>query len=1353
MNVISPRRTELSPEQKRDLLVELMDHDASAIRLCPLSLAQQRVWFLEQLEPGTAAHNISSGLRLKGDLDTGALRRAVACIVARHETLRTAFVTLRGEVFQRVSPTAEVEIPLVDLRAFPDESREREAYQIACEEAGRPFDLERSPLLRLKLIQLRAEEHLLLFTMHHLVSDGWSIGLLVQELIEHYEADTQNRPCHLPPVRIQYADYAEWQRESLDDQKLVQQIQYWKTRLAGIEPLLELPADHMRPAEQSSLGATVSVPAPAPLIEGLRELAQRQGTTLFTVLLAAFNVLLYRYSGQEDICIGVPVAGRRVVETEALIGLFVNTLVIRTDHAGNPKFRDLLAEVRDTALEAHANEDLPFEKIVEDLQPKRSLTHNPIFQVMMTALTEPLRNRGFAALTASQYTVGSSNSLLDLTAFVVEGADGSTWWRFQYSTALFDSARIWRMIGHYQTLLGSILQNPDRRIGDLALLTDEEVEQFSAWSGVAANYPRKCVHALIAEQAARSPDRVAVVFEEKQLTYTELHQQALRVATVLRAAGAGPGSIVAVCLERSLEMILGVLGVFHTGAAYLPLDPAEPATRRSFKMEDSGATLLLTQESLVASLSHIAGRRVVIEEALAGPPGNAVETPDPEGLAYVMFTSGSTGKPKGVCVSHRALVNLLSSMRRQPGLAENDRLLAVTNLCFDISALELFLPLITGARLVIAARETVADGPKLLENLQRHAITMMQGTPSTWRMLIEAGWSRANSDLPATSSLKVLCGGEALPAGLANELTTRSDFVWNLYGPTETTVWSSVSLVRENCPVTIGRPIQNTQFYVLDRRMRRVPVGKPGELYIGGDGLANGYLNRPELTNERFVANPFTTDGGKLYKTGDEVRYRADGEVEYLGRLDLQVKIRGHRIELGEVESIAAQHPAVRQALAIVREDAPGDQRLVCYVVPERGAEVRAAELRAAMKDKLPDFMIPAIVVLESLPLTENGKIDLVGLPPPDKKKSAAGEPCNAVQRKLLAIWKQVLRLNEIGITDNFFDLGGHSLLAMRLLAEVDRAFGQRLPVATVFRAQTIEQMAAFLSQRPSTPLSSLLTLQPLGLQPPLFVVPGAFGNALAYTELARCLGSDQPVHVLQPVGLEGDGKPLERIEAIAEHFIGEIRKVQPHGPYRLMGFCIGGIVAFEMAQQLIASGGEPPLLALVETWHPRSIPEIDGAPAELRPLIFLVRGLGRHLGIMLRLSPLKSFRHLRENISIVREMILRRDVYREDTRKRYLDLVVEANYRAGSRYIPAAYAGRILLFFAGNLKVEADSDTRLVWRELAREECLVVRTAAGDAAELLKKPHVKALADNLAEWLRESSSPVSASNVHGVVS
>ena len=1326
-----PHQTELSFEQKRHLVSELMADGASGVRLWPLSLAQQRLWFLEQLEPGTAALNISSGLRLRGELDVEALRRSAARIVARHESLRTAFLTLRGEVFQQVSPAEEVELAENDLRAVPEELRERTAYQVACREAATPFDLQCSPLLRLRLIRLREAEHILLFTMHHLVSDGWSVGMFADELIEFYEADIQKRHSRLPSLVMQYPEYAKWQRESLDDTELLRQVQYWKTRLAGIDERLDLPADRVRPSEPSFTGGVVSVHVPAALIDTLRELAQREETTLFMLMLAAFNVLLHRYSQQEDICIGAPVAGRRLLETEALIGLFVNTVVIRTDLSRNPKFRDVLTDVRETLLEAYVNQDLPFERIVEQLQPKRSVTHNPIFQIMMGGLKEPSRSRSMAALSASQYTPGASSSLFDLTAFLIEAADGSCWWRFQYSTALFDEARIRRMAGHFQTLLAAIVQNPDRRIGDLALITREELEQLTAWNDSAASYPKRCVHELIAEQAERSPDRIAVVFQQERLTYAELHDRALRVAASLRASGARPGSPIAICLEQCLDMLVGVLGILYSGAAYLPLDPTDPPARHRFKMQESAAALLLTDHSLLRRLPGESGKRIFIEDALMAPRAKAPEIQDPETPAYVIFTSGSTGQPKGVCVSHRALVNLLTSMRRQPGMQESDRLLAVTNLSFDISALELFLPLITGARVVMAGRDTVVDGAKLLEALRLHRITVMQATPSTWRMLVDAGWDGGSCNL------KVLCGGEALPETLARELTRRSSCVWNLYGPTETTVWSSISQVKENGPVTIGRPIQNTRFYVLDRRMQRVPVGVPGELNIGGDGLASGYVNRPALTDERFVPNPFEW-GARLYRTGDEVRYRSDGDVEYLGRLDFQVKVRGHRIELGEVEAVAAQHSGVKQALAIIREDTPGDQRLVCYVVPKRRAEVRTAELRAAMRDKLPDFMIPTVVVLDSLPVTKNGKINLLDLPLPPEETRAVQEPRNAAEKRLLAIWKRVLRRSDIGTTDNFFELGGHSLLAMQLLSEIERGFSERLPVAAVFRAQTVEQMAALLTDHSAKLESPVVTLQPLGLEAPLFVIPAADGHALLYREFANCLSFDQPVHVLQPVGFDGKGKPMEVIEAIAEYCISQMRKVQPRGPYRLVGFCVGGIIAFEMAQQLIAAGEEPPLLALVETWHPRSVPAVNGAPAAVQPLIFLIRGLARHLIAPRHLRFREAVRYWRDNSTIIKEMILQRDVYRGDRFKRYTILLYTANCRAGSRYIPAPYPGHVLVYLAGNLKVDAEFETRLTWCELARGGHEVFEMPAADFKQLLKRPHVKILADNLSERLRK---------------
>ncbi|HEY7387937.1 MAG TPA: amino acid adenylation domain-containing protein [Bryobacteraceae bacterium] len=1312
-----------------------LGQDAAGVSLYPLSLAQKRLWFLEQFTPGTPAHNIALGLRLEGELRVPALRRAVDAVITRHETLRTAFITLQREVFQAASRTAQAEIPVVDLRPVAESNREREAYKAAYAESRRPFDLEHCPLLRLLLLRLRDTEHILLFTTHHLVSDGWSLGLLVEELVAFYEADLDNRNCRLSPLPIQYSDYVAWHRELLGGEEMARQVRYWKKQLAGSTSLLELPADRMRPSEPSFDGAALAVPLPPALVDSLKRLAQREESTLFTLLLAAFHVLLFRYTNQPDISIGISVAGRGHVEVEALIGLFVNTLVIRADMAGNPRFTDLLAQVRNTTLEAQANQDVPFERVVEEVHPQRSSTYNPLFQVMMTTFEEPRRGARFQALKASPYTIEVSTSVFDLAVFVIEAADGTLWWRLQYSTALFDAARIRRMIAHYLILLNGIVQYPERRIGDLALLTPEEREQFSQWNSTAAEYPKSCVHHLVADQAARTPERIAVTCGETQLTYDGLHRHAQSVAVALRCAGVGPGSRVAICLERSVEMVEGVLGVLYAGAAYVPLDPGWPAARLSVMMAEAGATVLLTGRRLAERRTRNVERQVLIEEVLNPRDGVAELDPqDPESLAYVIFTSGSTGKPKGVCVPHRALVNLLCSMQQEPGLDAHDRLLAVTNLCFDISALELFLPLISGAQLVIASQETVMDGARLRDNLRRHAITIMQATPATWQLLIGAGWERGEGEL------RVLCGGEALPAGLARKLTARTDSVWNLYGPTETTVWSSLSRVQRDGPVTIGRPIRNTQLYVLDSRMQPVPVGVRGELYIGGHGLATGYLNQPELTSDKFVPNSFDPGGGRLYRTGDEARYRADGEIEYLGRMDLQIKIRGFRIELGEIESVVLQQPGIRQAAAMVREDRSGDRRLVCYVMPEPGAAVSASDVRVALRDRLPDFMVPAVVVLDSWPLTARGKIDFARLPAESvDERIAGGKPHNRIERRLLTICQEVLGLDGIGITDNFFDLGGHSLLVMELLAQIERAFGKRLPVAAIFKAQTVEQMAAAIQEQSWKPGLSLVPVQPHGDRLPLFIIPLADGHAFAYLDLARSLGSGQPVYVLESAAFSGDGKPLELVEDIARHFLQEIRTVQPKGPYRLAGFCMGGIVAFEMARQLIDAGEEAPLLILIETWHPKSIPEVrGGAPHVLRPFLFFVRGAMRHLRALLSLPPRQAGRYFRAKSGILKEMLLYRDVYRGDRYKRNHDLVFEANYRAGSRYIPGPYAGRIVHIVAGNLKVDRAIDTRLVWCDLAAGGCEMVGTSAARMWDLLKQPEVKELAERLTERLTE---------------
>jgi len=1324
-----------SAEQRRQMLAELLRRDSENAGLHPLSFAQQRLWFLERFDAGTAVHNLSSALRLCGELNISILQRAVDDLVARHETLRTTLVDTGRDVFQRVLPIAPTNITVLDLRSAPEHQREREAYDWACTESRRPFDLKSGPLLRTNVIRIRDDDYVLLITLHHLVSDGWSMAVFIQELSGLYTAHCENRPCVLPLLSLQYSDYARWQRGSFPREELERQLHYWKISLAGAPSVLELPCDRVRPSHQTFSGASCSAMLSPALRERLSSLAQREEVTLFMVLLASFSVLLYRYSHQEDICIGVPVAGRELIETEPLIGLFVNALVIRMDLSANPSFCELLAQTRDVVLGAYANQEIPFERVVEELKPDRSLAHNPLFQVMMTMFQAPRCDQQFGALTAAPYVIGTSTSRFDLTVSVIEAANGTIWFQFEYNTSLFDQVRISRMMNHFQILLSSLADDPERAIGDIELLTVDERQQIAARNDTAVEYPLTCVHDLIARQAADTPERVAVIYEDRQLTYGALNAQAERVASALTAVGECPGSHIGICLERSVEMVGGLLGILHIGAAYVPMDPNHPTRRLSLMIEDAGVSTVLTSRNMAARLPTSA-RRIFIEDALQGPGGvGQTLYSKPETLCYLIYTSGSTGTPKGVCVSHRALANVLHSLRDEPGFTAQDKLLAVTSLTFDISGVELFLPLISGGQVVIARSEDVFDGRRLLELISQHGITVLQATPSTWRLLIEAGWDRT------AARIRVWCGGEALTEDFAQELAQRSDEVWNLYGPTETTIWSSVSRVQKGHAVTLGRPIANTQFHVLDRRLRPVPAGVTGELYIGGQGLAEGYWKRPDLTKDKFVPSPLTPARGRLYRTGDKVQYLSNWEIEYIGRPDFQAKVRGRRIELGEIEAALCKDPGVRQVVTIIREDRPGDRRLVAYVVPVRGKTLLSSSLRTNLKDRLPDYMIPRIVLLESMPLTAHGKIDRTRLPEPHDENHTRAPIRNTSERQLLAIWERVLGIDGIGLTDNFFELGGHSLLAMRLLADIEKTLGKRLPVSTFLKAQTVAEMAAVLADDLSSPTYLLKEMQLGGSRPPLFLFPGAGGDLLGYTELPRLLDSDQPVYGFQSVGLDGEGKPLETIDDIAERFLREIRRLQPRGPYQLAGFCIGGLTAFEIAQRLVACGEEVSLLALIETWPPSCIP-VPRPTSALSRLVSLGGAVPRHLDAMRGLPLRESCRYVRRKIVIIRDMALSKSIRSKDHAVRRGEQVIRANHRAGARYVPSRYPGRILLFLPTDGAVELDRDPRLVWGTFAEKGCRVIHVT-GDRGNLLNRPHVQVLAANLTEQLHEAQSRV----------
>jgi amino acid adenylation domain-containing protein/natural product biosynthesis luciferase-like monooxygenase protein len=897
------------------------------------SYAQQALLFTAQLTESGPVYNIGTLARFSGPLDPSILQRCFQEIVRRHEALRTHFEVENGQGIQVIDAPGLFQLEQLDLSGLEEHARETEVRRLAKEEVSHGFDLSRGPLFRAKLIDLGRRDHVLLATMHHIVSDGWSIGVLIREVAALYEAYSQSRPSPLPELAIQYTDYSVWQRGWLQGETLEKQGGYWKERLQGAPAALDLPTDRARPAAASFAGGTVNFALPRQLSARLVELGRREGVTLYMVLLAAYQLLLKRYSGQDDIVVGSPIAGRSREELQGLIGFFVNTLAMRTDLSGDPPFRELLKRVKEVALGAYAHQDIPFEKLVEELQPVRDLSRQPVFQTLFALQPVMVTVEAFAGLQLTHYEETKVSAKFDVSLYAT-AHDGWIEGHFEYAADLFDRSTIERMAGHFEVLLEGIVANPGARLSELPLLgTAERRQLIEEWNATQAAYPsEKTLHELFAEQAARTPEAVAVVYEDDRLIYGELDRRSNLLAHHLRGLGVGPEVVVGLCVERSLEMVVGLLGILKAGGAYLPLDPSYPLERLAYMMSDANAPVVVTQQHLAEQLPGHDGQVVRIDadwERIAQHPDAApLNTTLPSNVAYVIYTSGSTGKPKGVMVTHGSVGNFLSHMARTPGIDASDVLAAVTPISFDIAGLEVYVPLITGARVVIASRQTGIDGAQLKEALEAAGVTMLQATPSTWRLLIEAGW------IPARP-LKILCGGEAMPVDLAASLTERSASNWNLYGPTETTIWSTLSRVDAKQGVRIGRPISNTQLYVLDERGDLVPTGVAGELYIGGAGLARGYFGRPDLTAERFVPSLFGI-GERLYRTGDLVRYLADGDIEYLGRLDHQVKLRGYRIELGEIEAALLAHDAVAQAVVVAREDGPGDTRLVAYVVPQQ---------------------------------------------------------------------------------------------------------------------------------------------------------------------------------------------------------------------------------------------------------------------------------------------------------------------------------------------------------------------------------------------------------------------------------
>lgn len=1094
MNDYFQRIADLPPEKRALLTLRLKERKAevsqeqkiprmSKTDSCPLSFAQQRLWFLDQFMPGQPFYNLHNAIRLTGSLDVEALERSVAEIIGRHEILRTTFITVGGQPVQVIAPSLASALPLVDLRRFPETEREALVHRLAFEEAQLPFDLTKGPLLRATLLCLDKEDHVLLLTMHHIVSDLWSLGVFIREFALLYQALSTGNPSPLPELPIQYADYAIWQQQRFQGKVLERHLSYWKRQLDNAPAVMNLPTDRPRPTVQTPRGAMQSLVLPKTLTEALKNLSRREGATLFMTLLAAFKVLLYRYTGQDDIVVGTPIASRNQSETEMLIGVFLNTLALRTDLSGNPGFRELLGRVREVVLGAYAHQDLPLEKLVEELMPERNLSYTPVFQVLFALQNVPMPELELPGLTMSLLEIDTGIARFDLS-LNMEMEERHTA-ALVYNADLFDAATIARMLGHFRTLLESIVADPEQRLLDQSLLTGVERHQLLLeWNDTKADYSLdQCLHQLFDAQAMRTRGAAAVISEEGQLTYQELNRRANQLAHYLQALGVGPDVLVGICVERSLEMMVGLLGILKAGGAYLPLDPEYPKERLAFMLEDAQTPVILTQQRLLTGLPEYTAQVVCLDSDWKVISQKSEEIPvsgaTAENLAYVIYTSGSTGRPKGVLIPHRGIVNRLLWMQEVLQLTEADRILQKTPSAFDVSVGEFFLPLLNGACLVMARPGGHRDSAYLVQLIAAQKVSFVHFVPSMLTAFLE----EQGLDECGNSLRYVWCGGEVLPLELKKRFFGRLDAeLYNGYGPTEASVGVTVwACKREgDLPIVpIGRPIGNTQIYLLDAHLRPVPVGVPGELHIGGVSLARGYLNRPKLTGESFIPNPFSEEpGARLYKTGDLARYLPDGDIGFLGRVDHQVKIRGFRVELEEIEAVVEQHPAVRQAVILAREGMPDalspsvrtSKRLVAYLLPEQEYAPTSSELRSFLREKLPEYMVPsAFVPLDALPRMPNGKIDRDALPVPDESHLASEAPYAAprseIEQILAAIWKEVLDLEEVGIHDNFFDLGGHSLLLVMVRGQVQEEIGRDVPIAELFEYPTISSLAQHLEQ------------------------------------------------------------------------------------------------------------------------------------------------------------------------------------------------------------------------------------------------------------------------------------------------
>ncbi|MFG2330906.1 amino acid adenylation domain-containing protein [Streptomyces sp. NPDC048604] len=1313
----------------------------------PLTVDQERIWLIHQFDPEDPVYTVYFASRLRGALDTVAVQRAVDGFVRRHEAMRTTFEQDGDRPVQVVHPTMEVPVRHVDLRSVPQARREAEMLRLATQELRVPFDIVAGPLLRVTLLKLAEDEHVLVGTVDHLVWDRGSMGIFNTEFAELYSAYATGREPELPDVEVHYPDYALWQPGWLREEVARRHLPFWKRQLDGADLVLDLPTDRPRPPVMTADGARHQWPFTPELTQAVKDLAKREGVSVFVVLLAAWEVLLHRLSGQDDIVVGTTSSTRGRPEIESTIGYFLTMLPLRSTLRPGMTMRELLQATRSTMLGAFDHNDIPFGTLLDELDIDRDPSRTPVYQSSFVLVDFHHEEQApMAGLAVEELTLDNATAKDDVMLAVADDpavSEDHFHCLLEYNTDLFDESTMARMARQYTRIVEQTIQDPGVAVADLSPVGPEDAHRMLVeWNRTGAERePGLCLEDLVRGRAAETPDAVAVTCGEESLTYAELVERAGRLASYLRGRGVAEESVVGVCLDRSADLVVGLLGVLMAGGAYLPLDAAHPAGRLADMTHDAGVRLVLTCSGLLGALADCPGERVCLDADAQGVAAAPVLPPRPEAaedrLAYVIYTSGSTGRPKGVEVTHRNLVNLLLAMVSETGLRPGDVLSAVTPVTFDIAGLELYAPLVAGARVHVVRKEDAVDGRRLAEVLAETGTTVLQATPATWQLLVEAGWEN-------DGALRALVGGEALPPSLAERLVRGPGRTWNVYGPTETTIWSTAHRLDSGTEqISIGRPLANTQAYVLDERLRPVPVGVPGDLYLGGTGVARGYRGRPGLTAERFVPDPYADrPGARMYATGDRARWREDGTLVFLGRDDGQVKLRGFRIEPGEIEACLERHPAVGRAVVLVREDRPGDRRLVGYVTAEGEARPAVEELREHLREFLPDYMVPsALVRLDAFPLNTSGKIDRRALPAPAVERAAGGyvPPRDPLELEVAHVWEEVLGVAPVGLHDRFFDLGGHSLLVLRLMAEIEKRFGRQLPMAAIFRGATVERFARML--REGYEEEDAVHLVELGsgeggdgAAAPVFFAHPAGSEVVCYMPFAELLQGGRPVYALaSPPPVDGR-LPYAGFGERAAAYAELIRGVQPRGPYTVVGWCYGGANAYAVAAEL-ERAGERVSVVMMDAHAPAVVPEGE-EPDRADIVEAIAANLQWDYG-----DRLKSAAELRgmtdeEHLDHLLELARASDYLPPDAGREQIAHVLElweANLRLLWNFRPDPVAGRVTLIRAA----EETHDPAGSWRALTGRD-LDVRTVTGNHYSMMRSPHIEGVAKVLDEILRD---------------